>query len=163
GVCTGRVLRGETHVTGAAVDAAVALSRGEGVRLDATTASIARGYTLARQADGSALLDARAQRSDTSVTDPGYQTPFLAREAELDRARASLETVLRGLAARGGLVVLAVDDVQWLDPPSQSAIQWVCENAVDLPLAVWFFGRPEARGSAAAVLPGASVIELKPL
>src|SRR5262249_41201136 len=37
------------------------------------------------------------------------------------------------------------------------------ENAVDLPLAVWLFGRPEAREAACGAVPAATVLELKPL
>jgi tetratricopeptide (TPR) repeat protein len=82
--------------------------------------------------------------------------------AAMDRARGSLEAILRGLG-QNAPVVLAIDDAQWLDGPSQTAIRQVCENAPDLPLAIWLFGRPEAREAAQRVLSGASVVELKPL
>lgn len=82
--------------------------------------------------------------------------------AAMDRARGSLEAILRGLC-QNGPVVFAIDDAQWLDGPSQSALRQVCENAPDLPLAIWLFGRPEARESSQRVLAGASVVELKAL
>ncbi len=103
------------------------------------------------------VVDASVVKIFTAVADGGGDPV-----AAMDRARGSFEAILRGLTQRGP-VVLTIDDAQWLDGPSQSAIRQVFENAPDLPLAIWLFGRPEAREIVQRVLPQASVVELKPL
>ncbi|MEI8258050.1 MAG: AAA family ATPase, partial [Deltaproteobacteria bacterium] len=103
------------------------------------------------------VVDASVVKIFTAVADGGGDPV-----AAMDRARGSFEAILRGLSTDGP-VVLTIDDAQWLAGPSQSAIRQVFESAQDLPLAIWLFGRPEAREIVQRVLPQASVVELKPL
>ncbi len=121
----------------------------EGFRRDSPFAALAEA--LAEHVDPS-VLRIFTGRTET-VGDP---------VAALDRARTSLESVLQGLARRG-LVVFVIDDAQWLDASSSAAIRWVCENAVDLPLCIWMFGRPESREALSHCVPGVSVTELNAL
>ncbi|MFO0604793.1 MAG: protein kinase [Polyangiales bacterium] len=119
-----------------------------------------RGELLHRDAPFLALREALARAVDPGVAallDPAPEAqgdPVAA----LDRARASLRTALEGIAADSPLVV-AVDDVQWLDLSSRAALRWLREQEPDLPIALWVFGRTEAR-DAAADLAGAAPLEL---
>ncbi len=138
-----------TRISALGIDMTVLSTRCEAFRQSTPFAALSDAL--------SDVVDASVAKIFTSMAQAGGDPV-----AALDRARASLETVLRGMSERGA-VVLAIDDAQWLDPTSQSAIRWVCENAPDLPLAVWLFSRPESRDALSGVLPGANVVELKTL
>ncbi len=125
---------------------------------------IVRCEAFRRDAAFASLRDGLAECIDPSLALAFAATPHGTADPQvaLDRARGALETILRGLAD-GGPVVLVIDDAQWLDPSSRAAIRWVCENAADLPLAIWMFGRVESRDAILDVLPAATTRELAPL
>lgn len=107
GVATGRVLRGAARVLGAAIDTVAQIIRPAGVTLDATTAEAVRAeVALARNADGTASLDALAPRTTASMLPDAYDTPFVGREGEvaelLDVVEAAWdESRPRGVALTG--------------------------------------------------------------
>lgn len=72
-------------------------------------------------------------------------------------------SVLRGLAA-GGEVVVAVDDVPWLDAPSAAALDFAVRRLGDLPVRLLVSARSENERDAHVRLDGASRrLELGPL
>jgi tetratricopeptide (TPR) repeat protein len=84
GIATGRTLRGAQEVTGEAIDTAAQLAARGGVTLDAVTAAAVRGEAaLAFAPDGTARLEARAERRGTAQDEAIDQTPFVGREVEL--------------------------------------------------------------------------------
>lgn len=103
------------------------------VRCDPTREAVAYG----------ALADALA----TAVGDDLVRPLRPGRDGDAqglrDGARQCLLAVLSGLAERGP-VLLAVDDAQWLDAASRSALRQVCDSGEYLPVALWFFCHPAA-------------------
>jgi hypothetical protein len=127
-----------------------------GVRLIAV-----RGEAFRRETPFAALQDALAD-----AIDPGVANLFDLRggdpQAEIDRARTSLEIVLGGLAEEAP-VVIVVDDAQWIDAPSRETLQWIAENASDLPIVLWVFARSDAREIATSIAASPQILELTPL
>jgi DNA-binding CsgD family transcriptional regulator len=55
--------------------------------------------------------------------------------------------VLRDLAARTGRLLLAIDDLQWLDQSSLSALEFALRRLQDAPIALAFTHRPDDRAA----------------
>jgi DNA-binding CsgD family transcriptional regulator/tetratricopeptide (TPR) repeat protein len=57
--------------------------------------------------------------------------------------------VLRDLAARTGRLLVAIDDLQWLDQSSLRALEFALRRLVDAPISVAFTHRPDDRAATA--------------
>ncbi len=86
----------------------------------------------------------------------------MAPEVLFDQITAAVEPAVRALAERGPVVV-AIDDMQWIDALSSRLIDWLVENAAELPLAFWLFGRPDRWTSALHLPQGSAALNVGPL
>jgi DNA-binding CsgD family transcriptional regulator len=84
--------------------------------------------------DGSRELDDElsGQQRESLAAAFGHGQARQARPDWLVLARATLAT-LRGLARRGPLII-AVDDMQWLDPGSRRVLTYALRRAADMPI-----------------------------
>jgi len=130
--------------------------------------AVARGWRVFRarpsQAEtrlvGSALIDLFAPVTDTELAAlPGPQHAALASallrdpgehagEADPRGVAVSCATLLRGLVADGP-VLLAVDDVQWLDPETAAALAFVARRMPERGFGMLLAWRTERRGGSA--------------
>ena len=86
----------------------------------------------------------------------------LAAAEETDRFTVSAATLaILGLAAADGPVLVVVDDLHWLDPPSAQAILFAARRLWREGIAILLSTRPEPH--ATALLEGIPVVEVGPL
>lgn len=131
-------------------DATILLARCDAVRRDTPFAAI---RDLLADLGDSAIDGALESAIQHAGGDP---------QAAVDRVRGTLESVLRGASDRSA-VVLVIDDAHWLDASSRASIRWLCENASDVPIALWLFARPEAREALRDLVAASTTHEIAPL
>lgn len=147
---------GRSRLLHAAVGAAVA--RG-GVR-----ALVGRGDALRREAPYAALSEAfrGAVDRDPFAEQGEGASPVADLQTLRDRVHQRFEAEVHALA-EGGVVVLVIDDAQWVDAASLAALRWLVDALPDAPLCLWVAAEVSARDAALRALPNARVVELGPL